>query len=191
MGRHGWRPVFPHISSLLSPEISLCNERWRVKWSFFVHHASPLSLLQGPRTVTTQTASSPSSSRDLQTHTDPPCTPPAIYWWTLLDGKGLAPAISQLGERRGDRRDDKKKKQRFRNTLQHNGLSQGSTEKDNLIQDCHCLIILVELTSFLHNIIVALLYWSIIQQLYQEHNDNEKWRDGSFVLAAETLLKYS
>lgn len=63
--------------------------------------------------------------------------------------------------------------------------------RHNLIQDCQCLIILVGLTSFLYNIIVVLLYWSSIQQLYQKHNGNQKWIDGSFVLAAEPLLKYS
>lgn len=51
--------VCAHISSLLSSELPLCDGRWKAKWSFFVHHASPLTLLQGPRTVTTQTASSP------------------------------------------------------------------------------------------------------------------------------------
>lgn len=67
--------VFPHISSLLSPEIPLYDGRWKVKWSFNFHHASPLTLLQGPRTVTPPTAPSPIIlQRPADTHW-PSCTP--------------------------------------------------------------------------------------------------------------------
>lgn len=104
----------------------------KLSGDFFSHRASLLTLLQGPRTVTTQTASSPII---LQTHTDPPCTPAhtsnllvnSAGWKGLRRVCAPAPGISVLGERRGDRREAQGKKQRFRNTLQHNGLGQGST----------------------------------------------------------------
>lgn len=122
---------------------------------------------------------------------------PAIYWWTVLDGKGLGGCVASprhfcaWGEkRRQEGGTGEKAEVQEHSAAQWTGPGQHRV-RHNLIQDCQCLIILVGLTSFLRNIIVVLLCWSIIQQLYQEHHSDEGWRDGSFVLAAEPLLKYS
>lgn len=67
--------LFPHISSLLSPKIPLCDGRWKVKWSFFFTTLLLSYFSKGPGLWQHKLLLHPSSSRDLQTHTDPPCTP--------------------------------------------------------------------------------------------------------------------
>lgn len=185
VGRLGWGSLSFPTSVPCSPQryhSVMVDGSFFFSGAFFFSCASLLTALQGPELWQHKLLLHPSSSRDLHTHwpslhtsshqqfTGEQCWMKGLRWvrgWHTVHVEGW--------------KEEKAEVQEHCSTTDWARAAQSET----LIEGCQCSIILVGLASCCHNIIVVLLYWSTIQQFYHEHNGNENWRDGSFVLAAE------